>query len=92
MLVQIGGSWQTAWQQHGVDVAEVGDVLYPQIGHELDAVGGFHHLLAGNAHCFYLQSASAEYVYGCQCLYVFEAIGKKFIYFCHNFNVFYNKK
>lgn len=85
VLVEVGAAWQTTGEKQHVCIREVPDVLKPEIGLDGDAVGGLHELTARDADRLDVHAPSAEDVNRSQAFDFLEAVGKKFIYLCHNF-------
>lgn len=82
MLVEVLSAGHSAGQHEQVGVAEVG-IGEHHVRLHLHAVCRRHHVRSVDANCLYVESAAAEDIYWCQRLYVLEAVGKKYVCFCH---------
>jgi len=88
VLIEIGAAWQTAWEQEHIYILEALDVLKFEVCLNGDSVGGLYPFAARDAHGLDIHTTSTEDVNWSQAFDFLEAIGKKFIYFCHNLFVF----
>ena len=88
VLVEMSAAWHSSRQQEHVCIAEVLHVLKAQVGFQCYAMRSFYPFAARNAYGLDVYTTSAKYVYRSQTFDFLEAIGKKFVYLCHNFMFF----
>lgn len=88
MGVEILRAGHASGQQEHVGITEI-SVLKLQISFHSDAVRGLDKLGTGDTHCLHVHASATEDIYGSQAFYLFEAIGQKFIHFCHLFLIIF---
>lgn len=84
MLVEILGSRHTTRQHEHVGIAEV-YIVKNSVSLDGDTMGCLHKFRTADAHRYYVHATTTQNVERGQRFDVFEAISKKFIYFCHTF-------
>ena len=83
MLVEVGGTRHSTRknEQVGIGKFTLGKYLVCLDNH---VVGALDKLAACDAHCYYFNSCSTEYVNWCHGLNFLKAICKKYINLCHS--------
>ena len=83
VLVKILGTGHATGNHKEVGIREVG-FLEADISLYIYIVGRLYHLRSVDADSNHAYTSAAKDINGSQCLYILEAIGKKYVHFCHN--------
>ena len=83
VLVKILGAGHSTGNHKEVGIREVG-FLEADIRLYIYIVGRLYHLRAVDADSNHSNTTTAKDINGSQCLDILEAIGKKYVHFCHN--------